>query len=103
MLVCIEIVFESSCQGNRSFSYRQTDIDQSFNLLPFDTGRKYAMLKLKILLSTIMRNYRVYSDLSESDFRLQADIILKREEGFRVRLQPRQPGQATTTGSTAAS
>ncbi|KAL7745339.1 hypothetical protein ACLKA6_015357 [Drosophila palustris] len=67
-------------------------------------GRKYAMLKLKILLSTIMRNYRVYSDLSESDFRLQADIILKREEGFRVRLQPRQPGQATTTaGSTAAS
>lgn len=69
----------------------------------FATGRKYAMLKLKILLSTIMRNYRVYSDLSESDFRLQADIILKREEGFRVRLQPRQPGQATTTGSTAAS
>ncbi|EDV99545.1 cytochrome P450 4g15 [Drosophila grimshawi] len=62
-------------------------------------GRKYAMLKLKILLSTIMRNYRVYSDLSESDFRLQADIILKREEGFRVRLQPRQAGQATTAAS----
>ncbi|KAH8303883.1 hypothetical protein KR018_008311 [Drosophila ironensis] len=52
-------------------------------------GRKYAMLKLKILLSTILRNYRVYSDLSESDFKLQADIILKREEGFRIRLQPR--------------
>lgn len=52
-------------------------------------GRKYAMLKLKILLSTILRNYRVYSDLTESDFKLQADIILKREEGFRVRLQPR--------------
>lgn len=47
------------------------------------------MLKLKILLSTILRNYRVYSDLTESDFKLQADIILKREEGFRVRLQPR--------------
>ncbi|XP_053948671.1 cytochrome P450 4g15 [Anastrepha obliqua] len=54
-------------------------------------GRKYAMLKLKILLSTILRNYRVYSDLTEADFKLQADIILKREEGFRVRLQPRQP------------
>lgn len=49
------------------------------------------MLKLKILLSTILRNYRVYSDLTEADFKLQADIILKREEGFRVRLQPRQP------------
>ncbi|XP_005177793.1 cytochrome P450 4g15 [Musca domestica] len=54
-------------------------------------GRKYAMLKLKILLSTILRNYRVYSDLTEEDFRLQADIILKREEGFRVRLAPRKP------------
>ncbi|XP_057341119.1 cytochrome P450 4g15 [Microplitis mediator] len=53
-------------------------------------GRKYAMLKLKILLSTILRNYRVRSDIKESDFRLQADIILKRAEGFRVRLEPRR-------------
>nr|ACZ97444.1 cytochrome P450 [Antheraea pernyi] len=53
-------------------------------------GRKYAMLKLKIILSTILRNFRVYSDLTESDFKLQADIILKRAEGFKVRLQPRK-------------
>jgi cytochrome P450 family 4 len=53
-------------------------------------GRKYAMLKLKIILSTILRNYRVYSDLSEEDFKLQADIILKREEGFQIRLEPRK-------------
>lgn len=52
-------------------------------------GRKYAMLKLKILLSTILRNFRVKSDIKESDFRLQADIILKRAEGFRVRLESR--------------
>uniref|UniRef100_A0A182K968 Uncharacterized protein n=1 Tax=Anopheles christyi TaxID=43041 RepID=A0A182K968_9DIPT len=53
-------------------------------------GRKYAMLKLKIILSTILRNFRVYSDLKEDDFKLQADIILKREEGFQIRLEPRQ-------------
>lgn len=53
-------------------------------------GRKYAMLKLKILLSTLLRNYRVQSDLKESDFKLQADIILKREEGFQVRLEKRK-------------
>lgn len=53
-------------------------------------GRKYAMLKLKIILSTILRNFRVISDLKEDEFKLQADIILKREEGFQVRLQPRQ-------------
>ncbi|CAK1551896.1 unnamed protein product [Leptosia nina] len=53
-------------------------------------GRKYAMLKLKIILSTILRNFRVHSDLKESDFKLQADIILKRAEGFKVRLEPRK-------------
>ncbi|XP_061378697.1 cytochrome P450 4g15 [Danaus plexippus] len=53
-------------------------------------GRKYAMLKLKIILSTILRNFRVISDLKEEDFKLQADIILKRAEGFKVRLEPRK-------------
>lgn len=53
-------------------------------------GRKYAMLKLKILLSTILRNYRVKSDLGEKDFQLQADIILKRAEGFKIKLEPRK-------------
>ncbi|KYN37083.1 Cytochrome P450 4g15 [Trachymyrmex septentrionalis] len=58
-------------------------------------GRKYAMLKLKIILSTIMRNYRVKSDIKESDFRLQADIILKRAEGFKIKLIPRKQAAAT--------
>ncbi|KAJ8911044.1 hypothetical protein NQ315_004690, partial [Exocentrus adspersus] len=53
-------------------------------------GRKYAMLKLKILLSTILRSYRIKSDLCEKDFQLQADIILKRAEGFKIRLEPRK-------------
>lgn len=55
-------------------------------------GRKYAMLKLKIILSTILRTNRIHSDLKEKDFRLQADIILKREEGFQIRLEPRERG-----------
>lgn len=59
-------------------------------------GRKYAMLKLKIILSTIMRNYRVKSDIKEGDFRLQADIILKRAEGFKIRLEPRRQAAATS-------
>ncbi|XP_018399269.1 PREDICTED: cytochrome P450 4g15 [Cyphomyrmex costatus] len=58
-------------------------------------GRKYAMLKLKIILSTIMRNYRIKSDIKESDFRLQADIILKRAEGFKIRVVPRKRAAAT--------
>ncbi|XP_044594329.1 cytochrome P450 4g15-like [Cotesia glomerata] len=53
-------------------------------------GRKYAILKLKILLSTIMRNFRVRSNIKECDFKLQGDIILKRTEGFKVILESRK-------------
>lgn len=48
------------------------------------------MLKLKVLLSTIMRYYKIHSDLTEKDFKLQADIILKREEGFLIKLERRK-------------
>lgn len=58
-------------------------------------GRKYAMLKLKIILATVLRNFRVKSDIKEADFRLQADIILKRAEGFKIRLEPRNLVAAT--------
>lgn len=54
------------------------------------SGRKYAILKLKILLSTVLRNYKVTSDVTEDQFKLQADIILKRTDGFRLKIEPRQ-------------
>lgn len=69
-----------------------------YSFIPFSAGprscvgRKYAMLKLKILLSTILRNFRVRSTVKQEDFRLQADIILKRAEGFKVKLEPRTRG-----------
>ena len=67
-----------------------------YSFIPFSAGprscvgRKYAMLKLKILLSTIMRNFHVVSDIKEDDFKLQGDIILKRADGFKIRLEPRK-------------
>jgi len=66
-----------------------------YSFIPFSAGprscvgRKYAMLKLKVLLSTIIRNYRIHSNEKESDFKLQADIILKLENGFNIVLEPR--------------
>ena len=53
-------------------------------------GRKYAMIKLKVLLSTILRTYHVKSNVPERDFKLQADIILKRTDGFRIVLGERE-------------
>ncbi|XP_011862363.1 PREDICTED: cytochrome P450 4g15-like [Vollenhovia emeryi] len=54
-------------------------------------GRKFAMLKLKVLLSTILRNYRIISDKPDHAFHLKADIILKRHDGFMIRVEPRKP------------
>ncbi|XP_026491077.2 cytochrome P450 4g15-like [Vanessa tameamea] len=67
-----------------------------YSYIPFSAGprscvgRKYAILKLKILLSTILRNYKMVSDITEDQFVLQADIILKRTDGFRVQIEPRK-------------
>ncbi|XP_076648264.1 cytochrome P450 4g15-like [Halictus rubicundus] len=66
-----------------------------YSYIPFSAGprscvgRKYAMLKLKVLLSTILRNYRILSDLTEKDFRLKVDVILKRVDGYRIKIEPR--------------
>ncbi|XP_011182403.2 uncharacterized protein Cyp4g1_1 [Zeugodacus cucurbitae] len=68
-----------------------------YSFIPFSAGprscvgRKYAMLKLKVLLSTIIRNYTIHCNETEADWKLQADIILKLENGFNVVLQKRQP------------
>lgn len=56
-------------------------------------GRKYAMLKLKVLLATILRTYKIYSDVAEKDYRLVGDIILKRKDGFRIRIEKRNKQQ----------
>ncbi|CAG9792110.1 unnamed protein product [Diatraea saccharalis] len=67
-----------------------------YSYIPFSAGprscvgRKYAMLKLKILLATILRNYKTISAVPEKEFTLQADIILKRTDGFRILIEPRK-------------
>ncbi|KAL0268132.1 UNVERIFIED_CONTAM: hypothetical protein PYX00_010193 [Menopon gallinae] len=66
-----------------------------YSYIPFSAGprscvgRKYALLKLKVILATILRTYRIRSDVSEKDFKMTCDIILKRKDGFRIRIEKR--------------
>lgn len=78
-----------------NFLPERTQHRHYYSFIPFSAGprscvgRKYAMLKLKVLISTILRNYHIRSKLTEEDFKLQADIILKRTDGFRLEIAPR--------------
>lgn len=67
-----------------------------YGFIPFSAGprscvgRKFAMLQLKVLLSTIVRHYKIHSTRTEKDFKLQGDIILKLANGFHIYLEPRK-------------
>lgn len=62
------------------------------------------MLKLKVLISTILRSYRIYSDVPENEFKLRGDIILKRSDGFNIKIEPRtraNEGEKASIGTEA--
>nr|WKR34924.1 cytochrome P450 CYP4G353 [Monolepta hieroglyphica] len=66
-----------------------------YSFIPFSAGprscvgRKYAMLKLKVLIADVLRKFEIVSLDQEKDFKLQGDIILKREEGFNIKVVER--------------
>lgn len=53
-------------------------------------GRKYVMLEMKVILSTILRHFKVNHAIAEKDWKLQADIVLKRADGYKISLESRK-------------
>jgi cytochrome P450 family 4 len=52
-------------------------------------GLRYAMLLMKMIVSTVLRHYKVTTPLKMADVDLKMDILLKSVQGFPVVLEPR--------------
>ncbi|KAK7604571.1 hypothetical protein V9T40_005757 [Parthenolecanium corni] len=53
-------------------------------------GYKYAILSLKAQLSTLLRNYRFTTTLSEENIELDFSIVLKSVNGYNIMLHSRR-------------
>ena len=52
-------------------------------------GQKFAMLEEKMVLSYMLRHYRVQSLDGREDMKLVGDLVLRPENGIRVTITPR--------------
>lgn len=52
-------------------------------------GSKYAMLSMKVLVSTFLRNYSVHTDFKLSDIKLKLDLLMRSARGYPVTIRTR--------------
>ncbi|XP_050545258.1 cytochrome P450 4C1-like isoform X1 [Daktulosphaira vitifoliae] len=52
-------------------------------------GEKYAMLLMKVLLSTFLRNYSVHTKCKMTDIKLKFELSLKNADGYQVTIRSR--------------
>ncbi|XP_071445151.1 uncharacterized protein [Hetaerina americana] len=53
-------------------------------------GQRYAMLEMKAVLSTLVKNYRIIAVDKPENFELMHDMVLRPSKGLRIRLEPRE-------------
>ncbi|XP_065205839.1 cytochrome P450 4g15-like [Planococcus citri] len=52
-------------------------------------GAKYAMLSMKVMLVTILRRFKFYTDTTMKEFKMSFDMMLRNTRGYPVRLEER--------------
>ncbi|XP_050545260.1 cytochrome P450 4C1-like isoform X3 [Daktulosphaira vitifoliae] len=66
-----------------------------YSFIPFSDGprncigQKYAMLLMKVLLATFLRNYSVHTKYKMSDIKLKFELSIKNADGYQVTIRPR--------------
>jgi len=53
------------------------------------TGYKHAIVSMKVLISTFLRNYSVHTDIKLSDIKLKLDLLIRSSNGYPVTIRQR--------------
>lgn len=53
------------------------------------TGAKYAMMSIKITVSTFLRNFSVHTDIKLKDIKLSIGLLMRSVHGYPVTIRPR--------------
>ncbi|VVC45436.1 Hypothetical protein CINCED_3A017723 [Cinara cedri] len=73
-----------------------------YSFIPFSggprscIGMKYALLNITVLLTQILRNFSVHTDLKFSDIKLKFNLTIKSVNGYPVTIRPRNSALVTS-------
>ncbi|XP_025419157.1 cytochrome P450 4C1-like isoform X2 [Sipha flava] len=78
-----------------NFNFENVMKRHKYSFIPFSSGprnclgAKYAMLSMKVLVSTFLRNYSVHTDIKLSDIKLEIDLLMRSVHGYPVTIRSR--------------
>uniref|UniRef100_A0A2S2Q055 Cytochrome p450 n=1 Tax=Sipha flava TaxID=143950 RepID=A0A2S2Q055_9HEMI len=78
-----------------NFNPENVEKRHKYSFIPFSSGprnclgSKYAMLSMKILISTFLQNFSVYTDTKISDIKFKLDLLMRSANGYPVTIRRR--------------
>ena len=55
----------------------------------FNAGQKFAMMELKVVLTWLLRSFKISTSVKEEDFQPIIEVVLRPKNGVRVYLEER--------------